>query len=158
MKHNSPWTGRPFFTPILTLTFALTSASLLVAQSSSSPASEEHKVCSNRSIMGKYGFQIEGIILGPNLTLRTLSLAHFDGMGNLTSVDYVVLGGTPPAEEWRPATGTYSINPDCTGSVSLAVEAGKPPLNYHLIVVDRGRQILLVVDGAAIRGVGTRIE
>jgi hypothetical protein len=72
-------------------------------------------------------------------------------MGNLTSVDHVVVGGEPPAEEWRSTTGTYSINPDCTGSASLAVDAGRPPLNYHLIVVDRGRQILLVVDGAAIR-------
>jgi hypothetical protein len=158
MKDSSTWTRRPFFAPILTIGFALTSSSVLVAQSNSSPALEDHKACSNRSILGKYGFQIEGTILGPNLTLRTLSLQNFDGMGNLTSVDHVVLGGEPPAEEWRSTTGTYSINPDCTGSASLAVDAGRPPLNYHLIVVDRGRQILLVVDGAAVRGVGTRIE
>jgi hypothetical protein len=102
-------------------------------------------------------FKSKGQFLAPNLTLRTLSLQHFDGRGSLTSVDYVVVGGEPPAEEWRATTGTYSINPDCTGSASLAVDAGKPPLNYHLIVVGRGRQILLV-DGAAIRGVGSRIE
>jgi len=33
-----------------------------------------------------------------------------------------------------------------------------PSLNYHLLVVGNGRQILLVVDGAAIRGVGYRVE
>jgi hypothetical protein len=86
MKDSSTWTRRPFFAPILTIGFALMSASVLVAQANSSPALEDHKACSNRSILGKYGFQIEGTILGTNLTLRTLSLQHFDGMGNLTSV------------------------------------------------------------------------
>ena len=59
-------------------------------------------------------------ILGPNLTLRTLVLAHFDGEGNINEVDHVVLNGTPPAaqDEWRPSTGTYTINPDCTGSAA----------------------------------------
>jgi hypothetical protein len=115
-------------------------------------------MCSNRTIAGDYGVQIEGTILGPNLTLRTLVMEHFDGAGNLTSVDHVVLGGQPPAEEWRPTTGIYSVNPDCTGSASVDVSPGNPPLNYHFVVVNRGRQILLVVDGGAIRGVGHRVD
>jgi hypothetical protein len=43
MKHNSTWTTRPLFAPILTLVFTLTSASLLIAQPNASPALEEHK-------------------------------------------------------------------------------------------------------------------
>ena len=57
--------------------------------------------CSNRSLSGDYGMQIEGTILGPNLPLRTISMGHYDGSGNLTSVDHVVLNGMPPQEEWR---------------------------------------------------------
>jgi len=75
-------------------------------------------------------------------------------------VDHVVLGGQPPdsSEEWRPGTGTYSVNPDCTGSASVDTGPENPPLTYHFVVVDKGRQILLVVDGSAIRGVGYRVE
>lgn len=158
MKHKSALKNRLLLTPILTLCLTLTSVSVGVAQSNVSAPSEGEKACSNRTISGDYGVQIEGTILGPNLTLRTLVMQHFDGVGNLTEVDHVVLGGQPPAEEWRPTTGIYSVNPNCTGSVSIDVGPGNPPLNYHFVVVDSGRQFLLVVDRGAIRGVGYRVD
>jgi hypothetical protein len=61
MKDSSTWTRRPFFAPILTIGFALTSASVLVAlvaQSNSSPALEDHKACSNRPILGFDAWEI----------------------------------------------------------------------------------------------------
>jgi hypothetical protein len=160
MKPSYTRNNRLHIAPLVTLCVTLASVSLAVAQSNSSPPNGGHKACSNRTLAGDYGVQIEGTILGPNLTLRTLVMETFDGAGNFTSVDHVVLGGQPPApsEEWRPGTGTYSVNPDCTGSVSVDVGPGNPPLTYHFIVVDKGRQILLVVDGGAIRGVGYRVD
>ena len=158
MNHNSTWSNSIFDVRVLTLGLMMTSVTLAVAQSNSSEASAGHKVCSNRTIFGNYGFQIEGTILGPNLPLRTLSLEHFNGVGSLTTVDHVVVDGNPPDEEWRPGTGTYSVNSDCTGSASIDVAPGNPPLNFHFLVVDSGRQILLVVDGGAIRGIGYRVE
>jgi hypothetical protein len=158
MKQSSTRNNRLVVARVLTLCITLASVSLAVAQSNYSAQNGGHKECSNRTIAGNYGVQIEGTILGPNLTLRTLVMERFDGAGNFTSVDHVVLGGQPPAEEWRPTTGTYSVNPDCTGSASVDVSPGNPPLNYHFVVVDRGRQIFLVVDGGAIRGVGHRVD
>src|SRR5438093_10461121 len=66
--------------------------------------------CSNRTLFGNYGTQIEGTILGPNLPLRGVFMAHYDGEGNLTLVYHIVLNGMPPepAEEWRPCSGTYT--------------------------------------------------
>jgi hypothetical protein len=106
--------------------------------------------CSDRTLFGDYGGLIEGTILGPNLALRTLIMAHFDGEGSLTEVDHVVLNGVPPAaeEEWRPATGTYSVNPDCTGSAVF--NTGNPPISVHFVVVNHGKDLRGVVDGAAI--------
>ena len=158
MNWKSTWSKRASIALMLTLCVTLTSASKANAQSNPQTASVGHKVCSNRTISGNYGFQIEGTLLGPNLPLRTLSLQHFDGVGSLTTVDHVVVDGNPPAEEWRPGTGSYSVNPDCTGSGSIDVAPGNPPLNFHILVVDSGRQILLIVDGAAIRGVGYRVD
>lgn len=158
MNRNSTCRSRISIALMLTLCLTLTSASIAVAQSNSQTAPRGHRVCSNRTISGNYGFQIEGTLLGPNLPLRTLAMQYFDGVGSLTTVDHVVVDGNPPAEEWRPGTGTYSVNPDCTGAGSIDVGPGNPPLNFHFLVVDNGRQILLIVDGAAIRGVGYRVE
>lgn len=121
------------------------------------PASEVEG-CSDRTLFGDYGTQVEGTILGPNLALRTLVLVHFDGKGSLTDVDHVVLNGMPPQEEWRPGTGTYSVNPDCTGSATFNVAAGSPPINLHFIVVKHGQQILEVIDGGAINGIAYKVD
>lgn len=145
-------------TLLLIVCFASTSATLARAQSNSSADSEVHKRCSNRTLLGDYGFQIEGTLFGPNYSLRTLTLTRFHENGNLTEVDHVVLNGMPPDEEWRPTSGTYSVNPDCTGSASIAIAPGAPPLNYHFVVVNRGQKILLVVDGDAINGVAYRVD
>jgi hypothetical protein len=144
---------------IFTVCF-LAAGALAFAQSNSSGAFRTHRVCSNRTLFGDYGTKLEGRILDPNLTLRTLILAHFDGEGNINEVDHVVLNGMPPApeDEWRPTTGTYTVNPDCTGSATITFPAGAPPLMYHFIVVKNGREILEVVDGNAISGVAYKVE
>ena len=159
MKGNSTSFNSITLTLMLIVCFASTSGTLARAQSNSSADSEVHKGCSNRTLLGDYGFQIEGTILGPNYTLRTLTLTHFYGNGKQTGVDHVNVNGMLPEEEWRPSSGTYSVNPDCTGSASIAVPPGARPLNYHFVVVNHGQKILLVVDGnAAIRGIGYKVD
>lgn len=164
MKRNSTSNNSRILTHVLIACFALASGASAFAQGNSESdahegASETHKqVCSNRTLFGEYGTQIEGTILGPNLSLRTLTLVHYNGSGEFTGVDHVVLGGNPPDQEWRQSTGTYEVNPDCTGSASVEVAPGNPPLTYHFIVTDHGREILLVVDGGAIRGVGHKVD
>jgi hypothetical protein len=160
MKQSSTSSNRILTAPVLSLWLVLASGTLAAAQGNYASQAGTHRACSSRTIAGDYGFQIEGTILGPNLALRTLLMAHFDGVGTVTSVDHVVVGGQPPdpSEEWRPTSGTYTLNPDCTGSAEIDVSPGNPPLSYHFVVVDKGRQILLVVDGGAIRGTGFRVD
>ena len=143
---------------ILAVGSILAAGTLVPAQSKSPSAFNTHERCSNRTLQGAYGMQIEGGILGPNLPLRTLVLAKFDGRGQISEIDHVVLNGTPSQEEWRPTIATYSVNPDCTGSASVEVGTGNPPLNYHFIVVEQGRKILIVVDGGAINGVAYKVD
>ena len=126
------------------------------AQAQPGAGKRGHESCSNRTLFGDYGGLIEGTILGPNLALRTLIMAHFDGEGNLTDVDHVVLNGVPPAEEWRPGTGTYTINPDCTGSAVF--NTGNPPIPVHFVVVNHGKDLRGVVDGAAITITISRVD
>src|SRR6266404_1511977 len=80
-------------------------SALAQVENTTASSRSANRRCSNRTLSGDYGTIIEGTILGPNLPLRTISMAHYDGNGKLTSQDYVVLNGMPPAEEWRPASG-----------------------------------------------------
>ena len=110
--------------------------------------------CSNRSLFGDYGMQVEGSFLGPNLPLRTIVMVHFDGTGNSTSKSYVVLNGTPLTADWREDDpGTYTVNSNCTASgIFNGVIAA------HFVVVNSGKEFRGVVDGDAITFVGSRVN
>ena len=116
--------------------------------------------CSNRTIRGDYGFAIEGDILaGPSrIPLRSVAMTHFDGEGNLSQVEHFVFNGVPPPIEWSPSSGTYTVNPDCTGTaqIILADGIGIPPVNLHLVVVRHGREIHTVVDVNAVTSIGIK--
>jgi hypothetical protein len=122
-------------------------------------SSSSHDECSEHTLRGDYAFVIDGTIFaapGP-LLLRGVAMTHFDGHGNLSQVDFVTLNGAAGGADWRPATGTYEINPDCTGKAQI-LPAGAPPLNLRLVVGDRGRQVFTVVIGNATGSTGTRVR
>jgi hypothetical protein len=114
--------------------------------------------CSNQTLRGDYAFAIDGTILtGPSpLLLRGVAMTHFDGDGNLNQVDFVTVNGAG-GSDWRAGTGTYTVNPDCTGEAQI-IPDGAPPLNLRLVVGDRGRQVFTVVIGNSTGSAGTRVR
>jgi hypothetical protein len=117
--------------------------------------------CSNRTLRGDYGFAIDGTILvGPPPVpslLRAVAMTHFDGRGNLSQVDFATRNGVPAAADWRPATGTYEVNPDCTGTAEI-VPVGAPPLQLRLVVFDHGRQVRTIVLGNPTGSLGVKVN
>lgn len=109
--------------------------------------------CSNRTLFGDYGVQIEGILLAPNWTLRTVAMVHFNGDGTFTYVHYRVINGTPVTPDWVSDSGTYSVSSNCTAT---AVFGG--PIPVHLVIVNNGKDFRGVVDGEAITLVGSRVH
>lgn len=122
-------------------------------------AADSHEECSDRTLRGDYAFAIDGTILaGPSpLLLRGVAMTHFDGNGALHQVDFTTLNGVAAGADWRPATGTYEINADCTGKMQLN-PAGAPPLNLRVVVGDRGRQIFTIVIGNATGSTGIKVR
>ena len=122
--------------------------------------------CSNRTLKGDYGFTIEGILgipgaqLPPSLglTIRGLAMAHYDGRGNFTQVDHIVVAFAPASEDWTPGSGTYNVNPDCTGTAVLNSPENPAPLSLHFVVVRDGKEIRQVVDSNAVTAVGEKVE
>lgn len=114
--------------------------------------------CSNRTLFGDYGLTVEGTLLGPGSLLRAVVMQHYDGRGNITQVDHVVVNGVSPSQEWTPGTGTYTVNPDCTGAEVLNTPSVPAPLHIHFVVTNNGKQMYQVVDDAASTAVGTRVD
>lgn len=118
--------------------------------------------CSLATLRGDYGFTITGQILQSPLPANIgpvagVAMTHFDGSGNLTQVDHVVHNGGVPAEEWRPATGSYTVNADCTGTMTIVFSDGSPTMHLHIAITHLGDEVLTVVDGpVAIRSIGKR--
>jgi hypothetical protein len=116
--------------------------------------------CSNQTLNGSYAFEIDGQILsGPFAgLLRGLAMTHFDARGNLDQVDFATLNGIPRWTGWRPVTGTYQINADCTGEAVLNPSDGSPSLHLFLVVANHGQEIKTVVAGNATGSRGTRVN
>jgi hypothetical protein len=128
------------------------------AGDSDAPAAEgDGPECTNHTLRGDFGFTIDGSVLaGPSpVIVRAVAMTHFDGDGHLTQVDFATFNGVPGFADWRPATGTYSINPDCTGRALIVPVVG-PPLDLRLIVFDGGRQVASVVVGNATGSLGVK--
>jgi len=77
-------------------------------------------------------------------TVVGVALTNFDGNGNLTQTDNIhgSISGFPAPD--RAGTGTYSINADCTGTMTLD-NAGAPPLTLRIVVVDNGSEVRTAV-------------
>ena len=118
--------------------------------------------CSNSTIRGSYAFTIHGTLFlrdGSTLVIDGIDKVTFDGKGNFTQVDAVAMNGHLDAPGWRPGTGTYSVNPDCTGTQTIVVP-GLPDLHLQFIVAQSGNTIhQIVIDpGFATTAEGERVR
>ena len=143
--------------------YLLMACALAIGSSTSWAASDDHdgdKGCSTHTLHGAYGLTIEGLVAipGPGIQIRGVVLQTFDGNGGLTQVDHVVIGGAPSASPWTAGTGTYSVNPDCTGKATIITSAGAPPLVVYFVITDDGKGISQVVDGNAVIATGRRLD
>jgi hypothetical protein len=107
--------------------------------------------CSNASLRGTYVFTLHGQIFlgdGSTLTINGVAKQTFDGNGNFRQVDAVATNGimTPG---WRPGSGTYSVNADCTGTQTIVV-SGIPDVHLQFVIAQSGNRIHQVVTDAGI--------
>jgi hypothetical protein len=118
---------------------------LLTLALAASSAVTAHAGCTNPTIKGSYAFTIHGQILTPNgpLLVDCIARTTFDGTGNLTQVDAVAINGHIPLV-WRPGTGTYTVNSDCTGTMTVS-SPGQPTLHLAILVSQSGNHIHTVV-------------
>ena len=108
--------------------------------------------CSNATLKGAYGFTISGTRPtgpppAPIETFIGLAITSYDGHGNLTQTYGTSHGSISGDSTTDTGTGTYEINPDCSGTMTLNLTGRATPVMLRLwaVVVDGGNQINLVV-------------
>jgi hypothetical protein len=134
-----------------------------------SSAFAEGGLCNDKLIAGVYGFTLEGTKLAgaPGTPLGSqvgVAMTQFDGKGGLTQIDSVTIGGIAVSDfTHSPATGSYTVNSDCTGNFQLIFTDGRPPVTADFVVVEGGLEIDTVVTSAggkqgilATRSIGKR--
>ena len=119
--------------------------------------------CSNQTLKGTYANSLHGLIFVPGgsapLVLAGVVKSTYDGNGTFTQVDAVGVNGSGVTPGWRPGSGTYSVNPDCTGTQTIVIP-GMPDLHLQFVVSPSGNTSHFVVidPGLATAGDSERID
>jgi hypothetical protein len=135
------FTSRLFASTLIVLSLAIG----IMAQDNES----EHRTCSNATLHGSFGYTATGTLLvsavpppfaGP---FAEVGRQTFDGNGNTEAIATLSANGNIAKVTIQ---GTYAVNPDCTGSMTLNVL----PLN-----VTAHADFVIDNDGAELRTIGT---
>lgn len=95
--------------------------------------------CSLRTLKGCYGTLYSGTINGGS-PIAIVAKINYDGAGHLTQIDTVSINGNLFAQG-REATGTYTVNPDCTGSQVVTFPDGFV-FPQDFVIVKHGTELL----------------
>jgi len=109
----------------------------------------ERGECSNASLRGSFGFTNTGTNLalpsplaGP---IAQIGRQTFDGRGNTRATTTLSVNGNIVA---ATAEGTYVVNPDCTGSMTLFVSPFGSTVNADFVIDDDGAELRAIITDA----------
>lgn len=133
---------------------AVTALALSVAPT----AKADDNGCSNASITGTFAVTTTGFAVaapapvGP--AFAQVSMQTFDGSGGTTNVGMSNVNGRVGHAN---NTGTYSVNPDCTGTFTLTTAQG--PSTWYFVIADNWNEIraICVDPYAVLTKIGRRI-
>jgi hypothetical protein len=138
---------------VLWLVSAITTDS--VAPRAYAQGSETHsRVCSLVTMRGTHGYSYSGTVMGSSIAAA--GPITFGGAGNLSATYDVNLGGTVFHGAF---TGTYTVNADCTGTVTLQLPLLGISSHGSFVIVDNGRRTYFVGtdSGVTVSGETTKL-
>jgi hypothetical protein len=128
---------------------------MLVFDRSGSPLAHAQDVagCTNATLNGAYGARAQGfLVTGPDGTpfaqpvpVAAFNLLLADGAGNIIRTGTANFNGTINP---NPGTGTYTVSPDCTFTVSFARPSGVPQ-TIDGVLVNAGTKAFVVTTNPA---------
>jgi hypothetical protein len=118
-----------------------TFAVMALALSMTSTANADDKGCSNASLKGAFAFTGTGVAVsppnqaGPGAEVGTQT---FDGNGNTTAAATLSANGNIVQ---LTITGTYTVKPDCTGTMSLVIKQFGVTIPLFFVIADSGKEL-----------------
>ena len=102
-------------------------------------AKADNKGCSNISLKGTFAHRASGFVTAPPEMagpFAGVGTDTFDGTGGITgSATLSINGNIVPLTE----TGTYKVNPDCTGTYTVTSDGGSTTAFF--VITDGGNEI-----------------
>jgi hypothetical protein len=99
------------------------------------------KSCSNATLEGSYGFTFRGTNLDLKVDFIMMGRFEADGKGIFTGTESQSVHGKVGR---GPFTGTYSVNPDCTGSANMKFQGAKWEAKMDFVLVSDGNEICIL--------------
>ena len=113
--------------------------------------------CSNASLQGSFGFTSVGTLLAlpPPLAgpFGEIGRQTFDGKGNTDATATLSANGT--IVKGVTIQGTYVVNPDCTGSMTIYALPMAVTVDLDFVIDDDGAELRAIVTGTGL--VETRV-
>jgi hypothetical protein len=141
---------------------AIGGARLVGASNGGNDARDGRRACSETTIRGDYGVQIQGTRPAPGGAFESvIGVVHrtYDGRGSIEQVDNVkgsITGIVPD----RPGFGTYEVQADCTGIARFQPGPGIL-IEERMVILDGGREIRTITGSPAaimVTGIQQRIH
>lgn len=112
-------------------------------------ASEDDRACSNASLKGSFGFSADGTLLalpppfaGP---FAETGRQSFDGRGNTDATGTLSANGNIVRVTVQ---GTYVVNTDCTGSMTLYILPFGATATFDFVIDDDGAELRAIAADA----------
>jgi hypothetical protein len=141
---------------ILSLFLALAVSATLVLVATTSKASDkavhDRGVCSDATLTGSYAAKGTGFLpLGSDVKDREVPIAAvgvdiFDGAGSVSTGYTLAVGGV--STPGLTGTGTYTVNPDCTGSMSFTT-GDAAGITSNLVIISNGTEFFEIFTSPA---------
>jgi hypothetical protein len=96
--------------------------------------------CTNLAVKHTYSLQATGQLVGVGQAAVEGQLV-LNGKGSITGTATLSVNGSITSAV--AVTGTYAINSDCTGTITIAPQ-GLSTINFNAVIVDADKELLLV--------------
>jgi len=126
---------------------AVLALAVLIATTSSAYA---QNACSEATLTSTYAFTDAGFGTlrhsGPEVPINVVGTLNFDGSGNVSFPTLTLaFDGSISSET---GSGSYTVNPDCTGSISIT-SGSIAGITFNMVIVGGGTEVFGIVTSPA---------
>jgi hypothetical protein len=106
--------------------------------------------CTNARVQGSFGFETTGAFLAGAPAIGAVAFIGELKLSVNPSEEGVISGHLASSEDGtfltlaeQPVTGSYAVDKDCRGTATIKPK-GQPEMHFNLVVVDCGKEMLVV--------------